>query len=113
MDGGLQLGPPGRWWDDGAFASSLGLSVEQQRKMDAIFDQNRANVLTHFQAYQDEQSKLRALTLQKVLDEPALMAEIERVGRVRTDLELANTHMLLQIRALMSAEQIARLDSHR
>lgn len=113
MRGGLQLGPPGRWWDDNDFARSLGLQPPQQRRMDAIFEQNRPKVLQLYQSYQGEQSNLEVLTRAKALDEPALMAEIDRVGRLRIELEQANTHMLIQIRAQMTSDQLLRLDSHR
>lgn len=113
MRGGLQLAPPGRWWNDRSFAKSLKLRPDQQRKMDAIFDDNRSNLLHHYDLYQQEQSRLEALTHAKVLDEAALMAAIERVGQARIELEKVNTHMLLQIRAQMDPDQIARLESHR
>src|ERR1700719_482801 len=41
LRGGLQLGPPGRWWDDKEFAQELGLSAAQARRMDEIFQANR------------------------------------------------------------------------
>ncbi len=81
--------------------------------MDTVFEQNRARVLNLYQAYQREQEQLGALTRAKVLDESALMAQIARLGQARIELEQANTHTLIQIRALMSADQIERLDSHR
>lgn len=112
MRKGLQLGPPGRWWDDAEFARRLGLSAQQQQKMDTIFEQNRATVLTRYQSYKQEQAQLETLAHAKELDESALMSGIERLGHARTALEQANTHTLLQIRTLMSADQIFRLDSH-
>src|ERR1700756_5354220 len=37
MHPSLQVGPPGRWWDDKHFAKQLKLTEDQQRHMDAIF----------------------------------------------------------------------------
>lgn len=113
MRGGLQLGPPGRWWDDKHFAKDLGLRPDQQRRMDAIFEDNRAAILQRYQNYLQSQSSLEALTRQEVLDEPTLMSQIERVGRARIDLEQANTHMMIQILRTMDEPQKARLSSHR
>ena len=78
---GLQLGPPGRWWDDKHFAKSLKLRSDQQIRMDILFEQNR----------------------------PTLYAQIDRIAQARAELEKANTHYLLQIRAEMDPDQIARL----
>ena len=113
MRGGLQLGPPGRWWDDKHFAKQLHLSGDQQRHMDTIFEQNRAVLLKRFEGLQQEEQKMEGLTHAKTLDENALFAQIDRVAQARADLEKANTHLLFQIRNEMDADQISRLEDHR
>ena len=113
MRGGLQLGPPGRWWTDKRFAENLGLSSEQQKRMDAIFNENRTALIARFQALQDEEARTEALTRASSPDEGALFAEIDRLAGARAALEKANVHMLLSIRREMSADQLARLASHR
>src|ERR1700760_1388692 len=40
--GGLQFGPSGRWWDDKHFVKSLHITPEQKKRMDTVFDANRA-----------------------------------------------------------------------
>ncbi len=52
MRGGLQLGPPGRWWDDKEFAQELGLSTAQARRMDEIFQANRGTLLRLYRSVQ-------------------------------------------------------------
>ena len=111
--GGLQLGPPGRWWDDKHFAKTLKLRPEQQRHMDTTFEGNRANLLRQYQSLQQEELRMEALTKARVLDEAALDGQIDRVAQARAELEKANTHYLLQIRAEMNAEQVSRLEQHR
>ena len=113
MRGGLQLGPPGRWWDDKHFAKDLKLRDQQQRRMDGIFESNRASLLKRFQDYQTEQVKLEALTHAKIPDEGALYAQIDRVAQARAELEKANAHYLLQLRGEMDQDQISRLEEHR
>ncbi len=112
MRGGLQLGPPGRWWDDKHFAKSLQLRPEQQRQMDAAFEANRGPLLKRYQDLQGEQSRMEGLVHAKSLDEGALFAQIDRVEQARADLEKAMTHLLLQIRGEMDADQISRLEQH-
>ena len=88
--GGLQLGPPGRWWDDKHFAKTLHLRPEQKKRMDRLFDENRANLVSRYQALQQEESKMESLARGQTLDESALFAQIDRVSQARADLEKAN-----------------------
>ena len=113
MRGGLQLGPPGRWWDDKHFAKDLKLRSDQQHRMDGIFESNRTSLLRSYESLQQEQNRMEALTHGKNFDEATLFAQIDRVAQARAELEKANTHLLLQIRGEMDADQIQRLESHR
>ena len=111
---GLQLGPPGqRWWDDKSYVKSQKLRPEQQTRMDAIFEQNRAALLSHFEGVQQAEAQMEQLSNSPAPDEAALFAQIDRVAQPRAELEKANTHMLLQIRKEMDADQIKRLEKYR
>src|SRR5665213_516941 len=107
------LGPPGRWWDDRNFALSIGLSKNQQRKMDATFNKNKPALLERYNNLQMEQSKLEALMNLSQPDKARLFAQIDAVNQARAALEKVNTQMLLQIRQEMQPDQIARLDKLR
>jgi Spy/CpxP family protein refolding chaperone len=113
MRGGLQLGPPGRWWDDKHYVKALHLRPEQQKRMDGLFDENRAMLVSRFQTLQQEQSKMEALSRASNLDEATLFSQIDRVAQARADLEKANTHLTLQVRKEMDADQVSRLDKDR
>jgi Spy/CpxP family protein refolding chaperone len=113
MRGGLQLGPPGRWWDDPPFAQDLGLSAAQASRMDEIFQANRSTLLGLYRSLQREQATLERLTTGIRLHEQEIFRQIDQVTRASAALEKANAHMLLQIREQMTDEQIERLDQHR
>jgi Spy/CpxP family protein refolding chaperone len=113
MRGGLQLGPPGRWWDDKHFAKTLHLRPEQKKRMDDLFDESRTTLVSRYQALQQEESKMEALSHAQTLEESILFAQIDRVAQARADLEKANTHLLLQVRKEMDADQITHLDASR
>lgn len=113
MRGGLQLGPPGRWWDDKHFAKDLKLRPDQQRRMDTIFESNRPALLKGLTDVQQEEGRMEAMTHNKAIDEVALNAQIDRVWQARAELEKAKTHYLLQIRGEMDADQLLRLEEHR
>jgi Spy/CpxP family protein refolding chaperone len=113
MRGGLQLGPPGRWWDDKEFAQELGLTAAQARRMDGIFDANRDTLLRLYRSVQQEESTLEQLTTGNDLREEQIFQQIDRVSGAHAALEKASAHMLLEIRRQMTPEQTARLDQHR
>lgn len=111
--GGLELGPPGRWWDDKHFAKQLHLRSDQQRRMDAIFEQNRTVLLKRYETLQQEEQRMETLVHASTLDENALFSQIDRVEQARADLEKANTHLLFQIRTEMDPNQLASLENLR
>lgn len=113
MRGGVQLGPPMRWWDDKHYAKTLHLRPEQKKRMDGLFDENRANLVNRYQALEHEESTMETLSHAQTLDESALFAQIDRVAQARADLEKATTHVMLQVRKEMDADQITRLDASR
>jgi Spy/CpxP family protein refolding chaperone len=113
MRGGLQLGPPGRWWDDKEFAQELGLTAAQSRRMDGIFQANRGTLLRLYRSVQHEESTLEQLTTGNHLREEQIFQQIDQVSGARAALEKASAHMLLEIRKQMTEEQAARLDQHR
>ena len=112
MRGGLQLGPPGRWWNDEKFAKSLGLDRNQQHRMDDIFKENKGQLVTLFKGLQHEESQLEKLSRARTPDEAQIDAQIDKVVLARGELEKANAHMLLEIRKQMTPEQTERLDEH-
>ena len=113
MHGGIQLGPPGRWWDDKDFAKSLGLRKDQQKKMDSVFDANKGAILDSYKALQKQESNLEATTRESKLDEEKIFAAIDAVNQARSCLEKANAHMLLMVRQEMDADQLSRMEKFR
>ena len=113
MRGGLQLGPPGRWWDDEGFAHSIGLNNLQQHRMDKVFGTNKSSLVKLYKNLQHEESQLEKATRGHSPDEAQIFQQIDRVTQARAELEKANAHMLLEIRKEMTPDQISHLDDHR
>jgi Spy/CpxP family protein refolding chaperone len=113
MRGGVQFGPPSRWWDDKHYAKTLHLRADQKKRMDGLFDGNRANLVNRYETLQQEESKMETLSHAQTLDETTLFAQIDHVAQARADLEKATTHLMLQVRKEMDADQITRLDASR
>ena len=113
MRGGLQLAPPGRWWDDKTFVTSIGLRKDQQKRMDAIFNANKSAILENYKSLQREESRLEALTREVQPDKARIFAEIDAVNMARAAVEKAYAQMQLQVRQEMDADQVVKMDKFR
>jgi Spy/CpxP family protein refolding chaperone len=107
------MGPPGRWWDDPEFIKKLGLSDDQQKKMDEIFNSARLKLIDLFAAVQKEEAIMEPLVAADPPDENKLLAQIDRVAQARAELEKANARMLLGIRSQLTHEQWLKLKAER
>jgi Spy/CpxP family protein refolding chaperone len=105
-----QLGLPGRWWDDKKAVRSLGISSDQQRRMDDIFNTSKPALITALSSLQREQARFAAMSPAELQDETKVFAAIDRVAAARTELEKANAHILLQMRQQLDPRQLSELD---
>ena len=78
--------------------------------MDAIFEQNRAALQSRLASAKQADMQMDELSRSPAADESALFAQIDRVAQAHAELDKATTHMLLQIRKEMDADQIKRLE---
>ena len=113
MEIGLRLGPPGRWWNNPEMASKLGLTAEQQKKMDDIFQQSRLSLIDLVAAVQKQELILQPLLAADQPDEAKIIAQIDRVATARADLEKSNARMLLGLRRQLTPDQWKKLQDMR
>lgn len=106
----LQFGPVGRWWDERSVVQQVGLSKDQQKRMDSIFDANKPAILTSYKVFLKAQSNLTALNKDTKADKSTVFAAIDAVNNARSDLQKATSAMLMQIRGEMTADQIGKLE---
>jgi Spy/CpxP family protein refolding chaperone len=107
--GPLEPGPRGRWWTNPQTAKEIGLSTEQQKKMDDIFQQNRLALIDLNAAVEKQEVTLEPLVSADQPDEARILAQIDHVAQARADLEKANARMLLGIRRVLTADQWQKL----
>jgi Spy/CpxP family protein refolding chaperone len=89
----------------------LGLTTEQQKKMDEIFQESRLKLIDLNATLQKEDVILEPLIAADQPDEGKILAQIDRVAQGRAELEKANARMLLGIRRVLSAEQWKKLSA--
>ena len=91
-------------------AETLGLTAEQQKKMDDIFQQSRLRLIDLSAGLQKEEAIMEPLLAADRPDEAKILVQIDKIAQARAELEKATTHYLLQLRKEMDADQIKRLE---
>lgn len=104
-------GPTGRWWSRPDMVQRLGLTPEQQKRMDDIFQQHRLKLIDLNAAVQKEEVIMEPLVSAANPDEQKIIAQIDRVAQARAELEKANARMLLDLRRVLTPEQWNKLDA--
>ena len=105
MEHAFRMGPRGRWWDNPDIAQKLGLSADQQKKMDDIFQQSRLKLIDEHAAVEKEETILEPLLSAEQPDEARILAQIDKVAQSRAELEKANARMLLGLRGVLTTAQ--------
>ena len=111
MERAFRGGPPGRWWDNPEMAQKLGLTTDQQKRMDDVFQQSRLKLIDLNASLQKEEIGLEPLMSADQPDESKILTQIDRVAQARAELEKANARMLLGIRRVLNAEQWKKLQA--
>jgi Spy/CpxP family protein refolding chaperone len=109
---GIQnLVPSGTWWRDSKYVALLSLTMDQQRRMDDVFQQRRIPLIDIKATLDREEAILDPMLKADRLDEVMVAAQIDKVANARAELEKANAKMLLGIRQVLTAEQWTMLNS--
>ena len=111
MERAFHGGPPGRWWMDPALAQKLGLTADQQQRIDALFQQNRLKLIDLSAALQKQEAILEPLLEADRPDETQVLAQIDRIAQARAELEKANARMLLGFRGVLTLDQWKKLQA--
>lgn len=103
--------PHGRWWTDPVLAKKLGLTEDQQKRMDALFQESRLKLIDLRATLQKQEVILQPLLEADQPDESQVLAQIDRVAQARAELEKANARMLLGLRRVLTLSQWKELQT--
>jgi Spy/CpxP family protein refolding chaperone len=106
MQGGM-----GRWWKNPQMVEKLGVTADQQKKMDDIFQQHRLKLIDVTAAVEREEVTLEPMMAADQPDETRIVAQIDKVAQARAELEKANARMLLGIRRVLTPDQWKELQA--
>jgi protein CpxP len=113
MERAFHMGPWGRWWDNPEFAQKIGISAEQQKKMDNIFQQSRLTLIDLHAAVEKQETILEPLVSADQPNEAQILAQIDKVAQARAELEKTNARMLLGLRGVLTADQWKKLQTEK
>ena len=105
MERAFHMGPRGRWWNNPELAQKVGLSADQQKKMDDIFQQSRLKLIDQHAAVEKEEAILEPMLSTDQPDEGRILSQIDKVAQSRAELEKANARMLLGLRRVLTTAQ--------
>ena len=103
--------PPGRWWTDPGLVQRIGLTPDQQKKIDGIFQQSRLKLIDLSAGLQKEETILEPLLEADRPEESTILLQIDRIAQARAELEKANARMLLGFRSVLSQDQWKKLQA--
>jgi Spy/CpxP family protein refolding chaperone len=113
MHGGLHGLPHGLWWKNPLLVQQIGVTPEQQKKMDDILQQSRLQLIDLKANMERQEVLLRPMLDANPPDTQQVLAQVDKLAQARADLEKANARMLLGIRTVLTPEQWAKLQAHR
>lgn len=105
--------PMGMWWKDPHMVAWLGLTADQQKRVSGMFLQSRLQLIHLHATLQEQQLMLEPLMNATPFDEAKAVAQINKIADTRAELEKTNAKMLLDFRAVLTAEQWTKLRDRR
>lgn len=102
--------PPGTFWNDPGVIARLGITPDQQKRMQTLFEQNRPKLMALSTAVETQEEPLRQLLEADHPDEPRVLAQIDKIAQARADLEKANARFLLGLRNILTPDQWHKLE---
>ena len=106
-----RLEAAGRWWRNQETVQRLGLTADQQKKVEDIFEQSRIKLIDLNAALRKEEAIMEPLMEADQPDEAKLLAQIDKIAQARAELEKANGHMLVSMRRVLTPEQWRKLQA--
>ncbi|HEY3839324.1 MAG TPA: Spy/CpxP family protein refolding chaperone [Bryobacteraceae bacterium] len=104
-------GPSSKWWNNPEMIRRLGLTAEQQKKMDEVLQQSRLRLIDLSAALEKEEVVMEGLMRGPQLDDARILPEVDRIAQARAELEKANARLILGIRHVLTPEQWEKLST--
>ena len=97
--------PPGKWWKNEQIVQTLGLSPDQQQKLDDIMYAHLEQMIDLKAGFEKEELRLKQLLDQPKIDEKKLLDQATRAIEAQNKLQLSRAAMFVKVRMLLTPEQ--------
>jgi len=108
---GMEILPPGLWWTNPEVIARIGLTPDQQKRIQDIFLQSRTQLEHMHDQLEEQQRVLQPMLDANPPDDAKALAQIGKIADMRAELEKTNAKMLLTIRGVLTADQWTKLRS--
>src|SRR5438552_8923675 len=105
----MPMGMMGMWWKSPEVAQKIGLTDDQQQRIDKTFQDFRLQLIDLHANLEKQEAMLQPLVDADQPDEARVMAQVDKVTQARAALERSNAQMMLAIRRVLSPEQWKKL----
>jgi Spy/CpxP family protein refolding chaperone len=100
------------WWTNTALVRRLGLTEDQKKKIETIFDQHRSALIQKKTDLEKEESSLARMLESEPLEHTKFIsAQIDRVIQARGEMEKTNSTMTLEMRQVLTRSQWLQLQN--
>ena len=99
----------GRWWDNPRIADRIGITDDQKKKMDDIFQQSRLQLIDLNAAVEKQEAIMQPLIGADQPEESKILSQIDAIAQARAELEKARARMLFGIRKELTPDQWKKL----
>jgi Spy/CpxP family protein refolding chaperone len=96
----------GKWWHSDEFKRELGLTQEQTRRLEEIFQKALPKLKTQKSALDEAEARFTRLLERG--EDAAIMEQVNVVAAARSELEKARTVMLLEMKKILTGDQWAK-----
>lgn len=100
--------PGGKWWQNEKAAAELGLTPDQQARLDKMMFEHRDRMIDLRAALEKAELRLRELMDDTAFDERAALDQLERVSAARSLVEKNRAAMLIKTRSILTLDQWQR-----
>jgi Spy/CpxP family protein refolding chaperone len=97
----------GKWWNSDQYKRELGLTADQSRRLEEIFQGALPTLRVHKKSLDDAEGRFNALVERG--DDKAVMEQVGRVELARAELNKTRTIMLLKMRRTLTSDQWLKL----
>ncbi|MBB6145541.1 Spy/CpxP family protein refolding chaperone [Silvibacterium bohemicum] len=101
----------GRWWNNPRVAQQIGITDDQKKKMDDIFQQHRLKLIDLNASLEKQEAIMHPLIEADQPDESKILSQIDAIAQARAELEKDRARMLFSIRQTLTPDQWKKLQA--